>query len=136
MDYSLAALKLLCMQLKSARHIPSSSPSNFILGDILFQRAWVQGIVVSIPTPSSENGRFLLDDGTGIIEILLTGEFLNRHWETGMYLMVVGGYSMRPDDLPFIKAHKMVDLSAFPDRESMWYLEVIEAFKLFYHQTL
>ncbi|XP_073046177.1 phosphomevalonate kinase, peroxisomal-like [Primulina eburnea] len=28
--------------------------------------------------------------------------------------------------------HKLVDLSAFPDRESMWYLEVMEAFELFY----
>ncbi|KAK6926675.1 RecQ-mediated genome instability protein 2 [Dillenia turbinata] len=28
--------------------------------------------------------------------------------------------------------HKMVDLSAFPDREAMWYLEVIEAHQLFY----
>lgn len=38
--------------------------------------------------------------------------------------------------LPFpFQVHKIVDLSAFPDRESMWYLEVMEAFKLFY-QTL
>lgn len=30
------------------------------------------------------------------------------------------------------QVHKIVDLSAFPDREAMWYLEVIEAYKLFY----
>lgn len=33
---------------------------------------------------------------------------------------------------PVSQVHKIVDLSPFPDRESMWYLEVIEAFKLFY----
>lgn len=46
--------------------------------------------------------------------------------------MVVGGYSVRPGDLPMIKVHKIVDLSPFPDREAMWYLEVLEAYKLFY----
>ncbi|KAF4390269.1 hypothetical protein F8388_019924 [Cannabis sativa] len=32
--------------------------------------------------------------------------------------------------------HKMVDLSAFPDREAMWYLEVMEAYKLFYETLI
>lgn len=30
------------------------------------------------------------------------------------------------------QVHKIVDLSAIPDREAMWYLEVMEAYKLFY----
>lgn len=30
------------------------------------------------------------------------------------------------------QVHKIVDLSSSPDREAMWYLEVIEAYKLFY----
>jgi RecQ-mediated genome instability protein 2 len=30
----------------------------------------------------------------------------------------------------------MVDLSAFPDREAMWYLEVMEAYKLFYQPLI
>ncbi|KAI3990387.1 hypothetical protein MKX01_021322 [Papaver californicum] len=33
---------------------------------------------------------------------------------------------------PLIRVHKMVDLSGSPDRGSMWYLEVNEAYKLFY----
>lgn len=30
------------------------------------------------------------------------------------------------------QVHKIVDLSSCPDREAMWHLEVIEAYKLFY----
>ncbi|KAL3518474.1 hypothetical protein ACH5RR_021063 [Cinchona calisaya] len=139
MDYSLAALKLLCSHLKKVDQVASDSQSSFSLGGILFQRAWVQGILVSVlsssSTTTSETGCFLLDDGTGIIELHLSGDFRNRLWETGMYVMVVGGYFVRTGDLPMIKVHKIVDLSAFPDREAMWYLEVMEAFKLFYQSS-
>ncbi|CDP07001.1 unnamed protein product [Coffea canephora] len=142
MDYNLAALKLLCMHLKKAQQVISDSQSSFSLGGILFQRAWIQGILVSaVPSSSStapsETGcRFLLDDGTGIIELILSGDFRNRHWETGMYVMVVGGYFIQTGDVPMIKVHKIVDLSAFPDREAVWYLEVMEAFKLFYQPSI
>ncbi|XP_057781897.1 uncharacterized protein LOC131000139 isoform X1 [Salvia miltiorrhiza] len=132
MDFNQAALKLLCAQLKNARQTPSQKA--FSLGGILFQRAWIQGVLVSVPSVSDygESGRFLLDDGTGVIELSLSRDFRGRHWESGMYLMVVGGFNVRAGDLPLIKVHKIVDLSPFPDRESMWYLEVMEAFKLFY----
>ncbi|XP_020552629.1 uncharacterized protein LOC105170774 isoform X2 [Sesamum indicum] len=103
MDYSLAALKLLCVQLKSAVQTPSQN--SFTLGGILFQRAWLQGILVSAPcsTDSGGNGQFLLDDGTGVIELILSGDFRSRRWEAGMYVMVVGGYFDRAGDLPMIK---------------------------------
>ncbi|BBN67779.1 hypothetical protein Prudu_181S000700 [Prunus dulcis] len=35
-----------------------------------------------------------------------------------------------------IQVHKMVDLSASPDREAMWYLEVLEAYKMFYQPLM
>uniref|UniRef100_A0A5B7BL15 RecQ-mediated genome instability protein 2 n=1 Tax=Davidia involucrata TaxID=16924 RepID=A0A5B7BL15_DAVIN len=129
MDYSLAALKLLCVQLKSARETPSQSAMT--LGGILFQRAWLQGILVS-SDDGGGGGGFLLDDGTGVIELSLAREFHNRQWNIGTYVMVVGGYFVRTGELPMIKVHKIVDLSPFPDREAMWYLEVMEAYKLFY----
>ncbi|OVA17896.1 OB-fold nucleic acid binding domain [Macleaya cordata] len=130
MDYSLAALKLLCGQLKNARQ--TSSQSAMTIDGILFQRAWLQGILVS----SSEGGHFFLDDGTGVIELFLSNEFRHRDWKIGMYVMVVGAYVVRTGgDSPMIKVHKMVDLSAFPDREAMWHLEVIEAYKLFYQSS-
>ncbi|KAH8510332.1 hypothetical protein POPTR_004G190200v4 [Populus trichocarpa] len=130
MDYSLAALKLLCVQLKDASETPSQNALT--LGGILFQRAWLQGILVS----NDGDGRLLLDDGTGVIELCLSPDFRLRHWDSGMYVMVVGGYFVRHGETPMIKVHKMVDLSAFPDREAMWYLEVMEAYKLFYQPLI
>ncbi|GKU93937.1 hypothetical protein SLE2022_355220 [Rubroshorea leprosula] len=126
MDYSLAALKLLSGQLKEVREI--SSQNAMTLGGILFQRAWLQGILVS----NDDDDKLLLDDGTGIVELSLSADFRQRQWKTGTYVMVVGGYSVRSGELPMIKVHKIVDLSPFPDREAMWYLEVLEAYKLFY----
>ncbi|KAF9596724.1 hypothetical protein IFM89_012923 [Coptis chinensis] len=134
MDYNLAALKLLSGQLKNARQSQSqdsSTPSALTLFGILFQRAWLQGILVS---GSTEQGHFILDDGSGIIELSLSNEFRQRNWKLGMYVMVVGAYSLRSGEPPVIKVHKMVDLSPFPDREAMWHLEVIEAYKLFYDE--
>jgi len=102
MDYSLAALKLLCSQLKQAAEVPSRN--SFTLGGLLFQRAWLQvstslhsyflnaavfifshfcliaqGVLVS----ASDTGSLLLDDGTGLIELFLTGEFRQRSWQLG-----------------------------------------------------
>ncbi|KAK1373527.1 RecQ-mediated genome instability protein 2 [Heracleum sosnowskyi] len=133
MDYSLAALKVLCIQLKAARQADSQSGAS--LNGILFQRAWVQGVLVTSPTDDAD-GRFILDDGTGLIQLAMIGEFSKRKFESGMYLMVVGGFYVRQGDVPLIKVHKAVDLSAFPDREVMWYLEVLEAYKLFYQPIM
>ncbi|KAI9196183.1 hypothetical protein LWI28_021746 [Acer negundo] len=124
MDYSLAAVKVVCAQLKHARQ--TLSQNAVTLGGILFQRAWLQGILISSP---DDDGKLLLDDGTGVIQLSLAGEFLLRQWNPG-------GYIFRTDDSPMIKVHKIVDLSAFPDREAMWYLEVIEAYKLFYQPLI
>ncbi|KAK6936143.1 RecQ-mediated genome instability protein 2 [Dillenia turbinata] len=147
MDYTLAALKLLCQQLKTAKE--TSSQSAMVYGHILFQRAWLQGVLVSL-VEENEQGRLLLDDGTGVIHLSLSTDFRQRNWATGMYVMVIGAYFVRNGEPPMIKVkslslslsprklmfsfqvHKMVDLSAFPDREAMWYLEVIEAHQLFY----
>uniref|UniRef100_A0A7N0VEM0 RecQ-mediated genome instability protein 2 n=1 Tax=Kalanchoe fedtschenkoi TaxID=63787 RepID=A0A7N0VEM0_KALFE len=131
MDYSLAAPKLLCAQLKEARQ--TSSQNVMSLGGILFQRAWLQGVLVSA---SGEDGRLILDDGTGVIALNISGEFRQRQWRAGMYVMVVGAYLMRPAEPPAIKVHKIVDLTAFPDREAMWYLEVMEVYNLFYQPLL
>ncbi|XP_015579847.1 uncharacterized protein LOC8266987 [Ricinus communis] len=130
MDYSLAALKLLCVQLKDARE--TSSQNALTLGGILFQRAWLQGILVF----NDGDGNLILDDGTGVIHLSLSGDFRLRRWDLGMYVMVIGGYFVRTGETPIIKVHKIVDLSAFPDRESMWYLEVMEAYKLFYQPLI
>lgn len=36
----------------------------------------------------------------------------------------------------FLQVHKIVDLTEFPDREAMWYLEVMEADKMFYRELI
>ncbi|KAM3201990.1 hypothetical protein BC332_29013 [Capsicum chinense] len=132
MDYNLAALKVFSSHLNNAKEtITQQSQPAFTLSGILFQRVWLQGILVSTPTTGS-SGRCFLDDGTGVVELQLLGDFVSLSWEKGMYVMVVGLYCVQKGGLPLIKVHKIVDLSPSPDRESMWYLEVIEVFKLFY----
>uniref|UniRef100_A0A7C8ZH24 Uncharacterized protein n=1 Tax=Opuntia streptacantha TaxID=393608 RepID=A0A7C8ZH24_OPUST len=99
MDYSLAALKLMCGQLKQAKETPSQS--SFTLGGILFQRAWLQGVLVSI---SHDRSTFILDDGSGVIELSIAADFLTQdHWQIGLYVMVVGGYFIREGGTPMIK---------------------------------
>ncbi|XP_076916847.1 uncharacterized protein LOC143576693 [Bidens hawaiensis] len=136
MDYSLAALKLLCIQLKAARPTTDSTQPSISYGPILFQRAWLQGVIISLPSTTDTDGRFLVDDGTGVVELLASRDVLNRDWKLGSYVMIVGGCVIREDDLPLIKVHKIVDLSVFPHREAMWYLEVLEAYKLFYQPVI
>ncbi|URE34821.1 OB-fold nucleic acid binding domain containing protein [Musa troglodytarum] len=88
-----------------------------------------QGVLVS----GTDEGRFLLDDGSDVVELLLSAESQPQQWKIGMYVMVVGPYVAAPSGgLSTIRVHKIVDLSQHPDREAMWHLEVMEAHKLFY----
>ncbi|KAJ4915125.1 Uncharacterized protein Rs2_00675 [Raphanus sativus] len=132
MDYSLAAVKMLLSQLRDAKPTPSQNATA--LGGVLFQRAWLQGILVSDTIISG--GRMVLDDGTGLVELGLSSDFALRQWKSGMYLMVVGVYHIRTGEIPLLKVHKMVDLSGSPDREAMWYLEVMDAYRLFYEPLI
>ena len=79
MDYSLAALKVMCGQLRKAKE--TASQNAFTLGGVLFQRAWLQGVLVSVSDDAQ--GRFVLDDGTGVIHLSLSGDFLHRNWKIG-----------------------------------------------------
>ncbi|GLJ44311.1 hypothetical protein SUGI_0927420 [Cryptomeria japonica] len=135
MDYNIGAIKVFARQLKNARPIsPSTSITGpaMTLGTLLFQRVWLQGMLVAC----RENGCFVLDDGSSIIEIFLPKDFLQQQWKIGMYVMVIGAYSVGGSGSPVIKGHKIVDLSNFPDREAMWHLEVIEAYEMFYKSSM
>lgn len=132
MDYSLAAVKMLLSQLRDAKPTPSQNATA--LGGVLFQRAWLQGVLIS--DPGISGGRMVLDDGTGLVELGLSSDFALRQWKSGMYLMVVGVYHIRTGEIPLLKVHKMVDLSGSPDREAMWYLEVMDAYRLFYEPLI
>ncbi|KMZ72356.1 hypothetical protein ZOSMA_166G00560 [Zostera marina] len=136
MDYSLPALKLLCFQL---RHAVSSSPSSDIIKVSTiygrrFQRVWIQGVLVSV-SPPDENSqrRAVIDDGTGVAELIVQ---LDHACKVGMYVMAVGVFTPCAADhaISLVEVHKIVDLSSYPDREAIWNLEVIEANNLFYNQ--
>jgi hypothetical protein len=45
---------------------------------------------------------------------------------TGAYVMVIGSVGRREDGARVVVAAKLVDLSPDPNRESMWYLEVLD----------
>lgn len=90
----------------------------------------MQGILVS----NDGDGRLLLDDGTGVIQISLSGDFRVRRWDTGvfpslpscfcgfshfimklisgfysgMYVMVVGGYFVGTGESPMIKVKLLI----------------------------
>ncbi|XP_020393712.1 uncharacterized protein [Zea mays] len=138
MDYTLAALKIFGSQLASCTEAPCSEGCSAaqMLSGIRFQRAWVQGMILSTDYNESGGGRLLLDDGSCVANLfVLPREAEGRFWRPGMYVMVIGAYiaAESRDNYPSIKqVHKMVDLSSQPDREAMWYMEVAEAYSLFY----
>ncbi|KAF9688493.1 hypothetical protein SADUNF_Sadunf02G0202700 [Salix dunnii] len=87
MDYSLAALKVPCVQLKDA---------TLTLGIILFQRAWLQGILVSSSMTKLVSSSFdFLATSTALFFL---GVFLKF---TGIYVMVVGRYFVCPCEKAF-----------------------------------
>ncbi|CAN6317236.1 unnamed protein product [Urochloa humidicola] len=137
MDYSLAALKIFSSQLADATEAPSSEGTSAaqMLYGIRFQRAWIQGVILSASYSEAGDGRILLDDGSCIADLfVLPREAEGRMWRPGMYVMVIGAYiaGESKENYPAIKVHKIVDLSDQPDREAIWYMEVAEAYNLFY----
>ncbi|WVZ60126.1 hypothetical protein U9M48_010185 [Paspalum notatum var. saurae] len=137
MDYSLAVLKVFASQLADSTEAPSSEGSSAaqMLFNVRFQRAWVQGVILSADYDEADEGRLLLDDGSCIAELFLpSSKAEGRLWRAGMYVMVIGAYVApeSKDNYPTIKVHKMVDLSSQPDREAMWHMEVAEAYNFFY----
>ncbi|XP_037422447.1 uncharacterized protein LOC119287055 [Triticum dicoccoides] len=141
MDYSLAALKLLASQLAGSTTAPSSegsSPAQMLFG-IRFQRAWIQdgngGVIVRVDYSTGDNGSLFVDDGSCVTEFMLRSEDAKgQPWRPGMYVLIIGAYIApeSTENLPAVKVHKIVDLSTQPDREAMWYMEVAEAYNLFY----
>ncbi|CAM6093088.1 unnamed protein product [Calypogeia fissa] len=67
MDMSLLAPKLFVAELQGAAQVDMQGNEVFALGELTFQRVWLQGIVV---TPL-EHGTLVLDDGRAVIELFL-----------------------------------------------------------------
>ncbi|KAH7352877.1 hypothetical protein KP509_19G068500 [Ceratopteris richardii] len=122
MDFNLPALKLFIRELKMASPpAPSissagSTPSVMALGNLHFQRAWLQGVLV----PGCEHeGNLLLDDGSGVIELYFSKESQTHQWKAGMYVLIVGAYTVK-DGTSVLK-----HLSADADHQGdIWYSRV------------
>ncbi|KAF7052057.1 hypothetical protein CFC21_060214 [Triticum aestivum] len=120
--------------------VPSSSPSRPFLSfarslcPALTARCGRQGVVVRADY-SVGDGRLFVDDGSCVTELMLRPEDAKgQPWRPGMYVLIIGAYiaPQSTESLPMVKVHKIVDLSAQPDREAMWYMEVAEAYNFFY----
>lgn len=131
MDYSLAAVKMFVAHLKPAKpakELTSNGGSAFAIGSLIFQRVWLQGKLVQ----GVDNVSLSLQDGTGVLPLQMGQESL----KPGMYVLVVGAYLLGADGSPYVLVHKIVDLSANPDRDAFWRLEVAEIHKLFYDKLM
>ncbi|BBN14409.1 RecQ-mediated genome instability protein 2 [Marchantia polymorpha subsp. ruderalis] len=126
MDMTLRAPKLLIAELQGAVHHGDFA----MLGQMKFQRVWLQGVVVS----PLEHGTMVLDDGSGVVDLFLKKHHQALSWHPGMYILVTGRFC--EDSVPFIEVHKIVDLSASPDREALWHLELAESHQKFYDSLL
>ncbi|KAK3270407.1 hypothetical protein CYMTET_21195 [Cymbomonas tetramitiformis] len=130
-DWSLRSAKLFIAHFNSAvcdqraklrgKTVWKLSPS------LEFERVWIQGVVVQL-LPGNE---FLIDDGTGVCTVdvrQFQKKVQNFVVKLGMYLFVIGPLHLNSErQYSFsVKAHKIQDLSNDPDRESMWYLEVLD----------
>ncbi|XLR15770.1 hypothetical protein S83_043708, partial [Arachis hypogaea] len=82
--------------MKHAREVPNHSQSSYTLGGILFERVWLQDVLVS-------NTPLVLDDSTGVIELSLGRDFLHCHWQLEMYVMVVGDYVVGTRNISMVK---------------------------------
>lgn len=132
MDWKLHAPKLFIAQVcNSSVRIRKGLPTVRALGGLLFQRAWLQGVV--LPGLSNVDDLYL-DDGSGVIQLILLPKF--RRPDVGAYMLVLGLVHARPGHPIVIKVHKLVDLSASPSREAMWSLEVIDSHHRFYDRQL
>ncbi|CAI7788188.1 unnamed protein product, partial [Closterium sp. NIES-53] len=153
MDYSLPARKLLLADVSAYRIIRRANGQPLLeVNSMALQRVWVQGVLRSVDAASPTavrggevssgaggsaaegraaegrcggEGRLYLDDGSAAVEIVPAKG--GSPPLVGSYVQVIGALCTRPASPPFIKVHKLVDLSADPNRESLWNLEVIEA---------
>ncbi|KAL3681278.1 hypothetical protein R1sor_024234 [Riccia sorocarpa] len=123
----LRAPKLLIAELQAAVH---TGDGYAMLGQMRFQRVWLQGVVVS----SLQDSTILMDDGSGVIDLFLKKDHQAMSWSPGTYILVTGRFC--EDSVLFIEVHKIVDLSACPDREALWHLELLECHEKFYKELL
>ncbi|KAL9689785.1 hypothetical protein QQ045_010175 [Rhodiola kirilowii] len=80
---NLAAPKLLCMRAAQGRTADVVATRHDSRRSDPLPKRLVAGVLVSV----SDDGRFLLDDGMGVIGLFISGDFRQHQWQAGMYLM-------------------------------------------------
>mmetsp|Transcript_13120 Transcript_13120/g.17936 ORF Transcript_13120/g.17936 Transcript_13120/m.17936 type:complete len:150 (+) Transcript_13120:195-644(+) len=127
-DWNIKAVKifiadLLCCikSLEVGSNILCFQLSNSVLK---FQRVWIQGVVVE----AGPGTTVVIDDGSGSIEVCCRAYFKKQSelqgLKKGMYVQIIGAPAFLHDKL-FLRAAKVQDLSKNPQREAIWYLEVL-----------
>jgi hypothetical protein len=124
MDYGKPAAKLFASDMLRACQVTADGASAQV-GNLLFQRVWVQGIIVK----KMAGSRFLLDDGSAILTLHLPPSLPPPH--VGSMALVIAALKASGE----LKVHKIVDLDGDANRESLWNLEVAEVHRLYYMKS-
>eukprot|EP00243_Klebsormidium_subtile_P014094 TRINITY_DN9791_c0_g1_i1.p1 TRINITY_DN9791_c0_g1~~TRINITY_DN9791_c0_g1_i1.p1 ORF type:complete len:145 (-),score=33.94 TRINITY_DN9791_c0_g1_i1:282-716(-) len=139
MDYTLPAPKFFVNQLAETEVVQQAGADDDDGGSkwtryrargVAFQRVWLQGVLLASDEDLEEKFG-ALDDGTGVIELDMSKMGNVHTLRPGAYILVIGPLTTDKDDGGhYVKVHKLVDLTSEPNRESIWFLEVIEADKM------
>mmetsp|Transcript_20038 Transcript_20038/g.32878 ORF Transcript_20038/g.32878 Transcript_20038/m.32878 type:complete len:144 (+) Transcript_20038:66-497(+) len=127
LDMRLPACKFFVFQLEALLRSQSETPFRF--GKKQFQRVWIQGVI-----DIDGKGSSWVDDGTGRANLNMKKvQTVNpTQIVSGMYAVFVGNIRRNTDNSVILAVHQWVDLSADPDREALWMLDVIETQQKFY----
>ncbi|GAQ77972.1 hypothetical protein KFL_000060370 [Klebsormidium nitens] len=139
MDYTLPAPKFFVDQLAETEVVPQAAEDTddggpkwkrYRARGVTFQRVWLQGVLLASDEDLGEKIG-ALDDGTGVIELDMSKMGNVHTLRAGAYILVIGPLTTDKDDGGhYVKVHKLVDLTKAPNREAIWFLEVIEADKM------
>ncbi|KAG7393135.1 hypothetical protein PHYPSEUDO_012471 [Phytophthora pseudosyringae] len=127
----LGTAKAFVGQLDSA--LWSSSRPTPVINGVDCSRLWIQGVVVAT---SQDRKQCTVDDGTGVLRLELKVFLKNApagvdaRPQVGDYIMAIGPMQKIKTDAAVsvrtLLAHQVVKLDAKLQRESVWFLEVIE----------
>ena len=122
------------LSVSAATCAPAGAEGSFQHCGVAFSRVWLQGVVVAA-TESSAFSLLVLDDGSGVMQLRFAKEARGRlnllvgeRPLLGLHLLVVGKLS-GSGGLRCLRVHKVDDLSAQPDRETLWNLELVELWR-------
>lgn len=97
----------------SIRSVNAGPPSRHVY--------WIQGVVCAV---TLNKKRMILDDGTGCV--IVDFRFHDENFGKDMYILVIGQRINKKKSGFALLMHQFKDLSATPDRESLWLLELTE----------